>query len=44
MIDVDRTKASQIGLTQQNVAQSLLVATSGSFQTSPTFWLDPRNG
>jgi multidrug efflux pump subunit AcrB len=44
MIDVDRTKASQIGLTQQNIAQSLLVATSGSFQTSPTFWLDPRNG
>jgi multidrug efflux pump subunit AcrB len=44
MIDVDRTKASQIGLTQQNVAQSLLVATSGSFQTAPTFWLDPRNG
>ena len=44
MIDVDRTKASQIGLTQENVAQSLLVATSGSFQTSPTFWLDPRNG
>ena len=44
MIDVDRTKASQIGMTQANVAQSLLVATSGSFQTSPTFWLDPRNG
>ena len=44
MIDVDRTKASQIGLTQADVAQSLLVATSGSFQTSPTFWLDPRNG
>ena len=43
-IDVDRTKASQIGMTQANVAQSLLVATSGSFQTSPTFWLDPRNG
>lgn len=43
-IDVDRTKASQIGLTQANVAQSLLAATSGSFQTSPTFWLDPRNG
>ncbi len=44
MINVDRTKASQIGLTQSDVAQSLLVATSGSFQTSPTFWLDPRNG
>jgi multidrug efflux pump subunit AcrB len=43
-VDVDRTKASQIGLTQADVAQSLLAATSGSFQTTPTFWLDPRNG
>jgi multidrug efflux pump subunit AcrB len=43
-IDVDRTKASQIGLTQGNVAQSLLAATSGSFQTAPTFWLDTSNG
>ena len=33
-----------MGLTQQNVAQSLLVALSGSFQTSPNFYLDPRNG
>ena len=33
-----------MGLTQQNVAQSLLVALSGSFQTSPSFYLDPRNG
>jgi multidrug efflux pump subunit AcrB len=43
-IDVDRTKAEQIGLQQRDVTQSLLVATSGSFQTSPTYWLDPRNG
>jgi multidrug efflux pump subunit AcrB len=43
-INVDRTKASQIGLTQGSVTQSLLVATSGSFQTTPNFWLDPRNG
>jgi multidrug efflux pump subunit AcrB len=43
-VDVNRTKAIQLGLTQGDVAQSLLVATSGSFQTSPTFWLDPRNG
>ncbi|HET8636066.1 MAG TPA: efflux RND transporter permease subunit, partial [Acidobacteriaceae bacterium] len=44
MIAVDRTKAAQVGLTQANVANSLLSATSGSFQTSPQFWLDPRNG
>ncbi|MGH9588521.1 MAG: efflux RND transporter permease subunit, partial [Acidobacteriaceae bacterium] len=43
-INVDRTKASQVGLTQGDVANSLLAATSGSFQTSPQFWLDPRNG
>jgi len=43
-INVDRTRAQAIGLSQQNVAQSLLVALSGSFQTSPSFFLDPRNG
>jgi multidrug efflux pump subunit AcrB len=43
-VNVDRTRAENIGLTQQNVAQSLLVALSGSFQTSPSFYLDPRNG
>jgi multidrug efflux pump subunit AcrB len=43
-VNVDRTRASAIGLSQQNVAQSLLVALSGSFQTSPSFYLDPRNG
>jgi multidrug efflux pump subunit AcrB len=42
-VDVDRTKAAQLGLTQQNVAQSLLSATSGSFQTSPQFYLNPKN-
>ena len=43
-VNVDRTRAEATGLTQQNVAQSLLVALSGSFQTSPNFYLDPRNG
>ncbi|HUV70103.1 MAG TPA: efflux RND transporter permease subunit [Terracidiphilus sp.] len=43
-VNVDRTRAKEIGLTQQNVAQSLLIALSGSFQTSPSFYLDPRNG
>jgi multidrug efflux pump subunit AcrB len=43
-INVDRTRASTIGLTQQNVAQSILIALSGSFQTAPNFYLDPRNG
>jgi multidrug efflux pump subunit AcrB len=44
LIDVDRTKAQDIGLTQRDVTNSLLASTAGSFQTTPTFWLDPRNG
>ncbi len=44
MVDVDRTKASQLGFQQRDVAGSLLTAMSGSFQTSPNFWLDPTNG
>ena len=43
-VDVNRSKAQDIGLTQRDVTGSLLAATSGSYQTSPTFWLDPRNG
>ena len=44
LVDVNRSKAQDVGLTQRDVAGSLLVATSGSYQTSPTYWLDPRNG
>jgi multidrug efflux pump subunit AcrB len=43
-VNVDRTRAEEVGLTRQNVAQSLLVNLSGSFQTAPNFYLDPRNG
>jgi multidrug efflux pump subunit AcrB len=43
-VDVDRTRAQAIGFSQRDVAQSLLVALSGSFQTTPSFYLDPRNG
>lgn len=43
-LDVDRTRAQQVGLTQRDVAQNLLVSLSGSFQTTPTFWLNPQNG
>jgi CzcA family heavy metal efflux pump len=43
-VDVDRTRAQQIGLTQKDVATSLLVALSGSFQTTPSFYLDPKSG
>jgi CzcA family heavy metal efflux pump len=42
-IDVDRTKAREIGLTQQDVADSTLVSLTGSGQTQPNFWLNPAN-
>jgi multidrug efflux pump subunit AcrB len=43
-VEVDRTKARQLGLTQQNVASNILVSLSGSFQTQPSFWIDPKTG
>jgi multidrug efflux pump subunit AcrB len=43
-IEVDRTKAAGSGFTQNDVARSLLTTLSGSFQTQPTFWLNPKNG
>ena len=41
---IERTKAQELGLSAHDIAQNLLVSLSGSFQTSPTYWLDPRNG
>jgi CzcA family heavy metal efflux pump len=43
-MDVDRTRAQSVGLQAKDVAQNLLVSLSSSFQTSPAFWLDPKNG
>ena len=43
-VDVNRSKASQVGLSQANVANSVLATLSGSFQTSPQFWLNWKNG
>ncbi|HEN4816622.1 TPA: efflux RND transporter permease subunit [Legionella pneumophila] len=42
-VDIDRSKAKELGITQRNIAMSLFIALSGSFQTSPTFWLSPEN-
>src|SRR5438876_3445831 len=42
--DIDRTRAQYVGLQTRDVAQNLLVSLSSSFQTAPSFWLDPRNG
>jgi len=42
--NVDRTKASLMGLTQRDVAGSVLLTLSGSGQTQPNFWVNPKNG
>ncbi len=42
-VNVDRTRAQQVGYTQRDVAQDLLTSLSGSFQTNPTFYLNPQN-
>jgi multidrug efflux pump subunit AcrB len=43
-INIDRTRAQQIGLTQRDVASALLVSLSSNFQTAPNFWLDWNTG
>jgi multidrug efflux pump subunit AcrB len=43
-VNIDRTRTAQVGFTPRDVANDLLVSLSGSFQTSPTFWLDPKTG
>jgi multidrug efflux pump subunit AcrB len=43
-IDVNRGFADEVGLTQRDVATSLLTSLAGSGQTAPTFWLNPANG
>ena len=41
-VDVDRTKAQQMGFTQANIANDAIVALTTSFQTAPSFWLSPQ--
>ncbi|HEV2703181.1 MAG TPA: efflux RND transporter permease subunit [Steroidobacteraceae bacterium] len=42
-VKVDRIRSTQVGLTQRDVANSLLVSLSGSAQVSPNFWVNPDN-
>ncbi|QGZ64120.1 efflux RND transporter permease subunit [Paraburkholderia acidisoli] len=44
MLAMDRTRMQQLNLSPQNVAQDVLIALSGSSQTSPAFWVSPQNG
>jgi CzcA family heavy metal efflux pump len=43
-LDVDRTRAQTVGLSEQDVANSLLLTLSSSFQINPSFWVNPTNG
>jgi multidrug efflux pump subunit AcrB len=43
-VDVDRTLAGEVGLTQRDAANSLLVTLSGSGQVKPNFWLNTETG
>ena len=43
-LDIDRNRVTQVGMNTRDVAQSVLVSLSGSFQTAPNFWLNPKNG
>jgi multidrug efflux pump subunit AcrB len=43
-VDVDRTRAQLVGVSERDVAQNLQNALAGSIQTAPTFWLNPKNG
>jgi multidrug efflux pump subunit AcrB len=43
-VDVDRTRAQYVGLTERDVTNSLVVNLAGSSQVAPTYWLNPENG
>ncbi|HKU96438.1 MAG TPA: efflux RND transporter permease subunit, partial [Vineibacter sp.] len=43
-VDVDRTRAQNVGMTQRDVTNSMVVSLAGSSQVAPTYWLNPDNG
>jgi multidrug efflux pump subunit AcrB len=43
-VDVDRALATEVGMSQRETANNVLVTTNSSAQVSPNFWVDPRNG
>jgi CzcA family heavy metal efflux pump len=43
-VKVDRSRAQELGISQHDVANDLLVSLTGSFQTNETFWLDEKAG
>jgi multidrug efflux pump subunit AcrB len=43
-VDVNRTQADRVGITERDVTNSLSTSLAGSGQTAPAFWLNPKNG
>lgn len=43
-LDIDRVRAAEFGLTQQDVANSIYISLSSSASVQPNFWLDPKMG
>ncbi len=43
-VDVDRIRSAEVGLTERDIAQNLLLVVSSSSQVSPTYWTDPASG
>jgi multidrug efflux pump subunit AcrB len=43
-VKVDRTRAQELGFTERDVASSVLISLSSSFQVTPNFWADPKTG
>jgi multidrug efflux pump subunit AcrB len=43
-VSVDRSRADQLGITEQDVTNSVVASLSGTSQVSPTYWLNPNNG
>ncbi|WP_024517671.1 efflux RND transporter permease subunit [Bradyrhizobium sp. Tv2a-2] len=43
-VDVDRTRAQYVGVTERDIANSMVVNLAGSSQVAPTYYLDPTNG
>lgn len=43
-VNVDRSMAALAGVSEKDVATAMLTTLSGSSQSSPTYWLDPKNG
>lgn len=44
LVKVDRTRAQELGFTERDVANSLLISLSGTAQVTPNFWADPKTG